>query len=216
MPKFILTFVFLSCFLSVYAQPPPPPVYSIVDKMPSFPGGEVELIRFLQKNIRYPAFARENNITGTVFLTFVVDIDGTITEMKILKGVAEDIRNDLANEALRVVSQMPQWTPGSQDGNAVKVQYNLPIRFSLKGNRDETAAELYEKGNRLYKDGQYEAALSVYDRSLNKDSININVLFNRAVCYIKLGKNEEACADFKAAAGLGDKQAEEMLGKYCK
>ncbi len=184
--------------------------------MPSFPGGEVELIRFLQKNIRYPAFARENNITGTVFLTFVVDIDGTITEMKILKGVAEDIRNDLANEALRVVSQMPQWTPGSQDGNAVKVQYNLPIRFSLKGNRDETAAELYEKGNRLYKDGQYEAALSVYDRSLNKDSININVLFNRAVCYIKLGKNEEACADFKAAAGLGDKQAEEMLGKYCK
>ena len=106
----------------------PPPILTIVEKMPVFPGGEQELFNYLNKNIKYPAIARENGIQGRVFVNFFVDAEGKVKDAKILRGLG----SGLDDEALRVVRNMPAWKPGMQNGRVVQVQYNLPIVFTLK------------------------------------------------------------------------------------
>lgn len=105
-------------------------VYEFVDvnKMPSFPGGERELLTFLAKNIVYPSIARENNIQGIVALSFVVNKDGSISDVTALK----DIGGGCTKEAMRVVQMMPRWSPGEANGHAVKVRFVLPVRFQLQ------------------------------------------------------------------------------------
>jgi len=105
-------------------------VYEFVDvnKMPSFPGGERELLTYLAKNIVYPPLARENNIQGIVALSFVINKDGSISDVTALK----DIGGGCAKEALRVVQTMPKWSPGEANGHTVKVRFVLPVRFQLQ------------------------------------------------------------------------------------
>jgi len=103
-------------------------IFTIVEEMPEFPGGQAELFRYLGKSIRYPQMAQDAGITGTVFVTFVIDKAGKVKDARVLKG----IKGGCDEEALRVVAAMPSWTPGKQRGKAVSVQYNLPIRFTLK------------------------------------------------------------------------------------
>jgi protein TonB len=105
-----------------------PEIFLIVEEMPSFPGGEGQLVKYLGDNIKYPAIARENNITGTVFVTFVVGPDGSVKDVKVLRGIG----GGCDEEAKRVVMAMPKWKAGKQRGKSVSVQYNLPIRFTLK------------------------------------------------------------------------------------
>jgi periplasmic protein TonB len=102
-------------------------VFTFVEQMPEFPGGDAALLQFLQKNIHYPPAARENNVEGTVYITFVVDQNGNISDIKVLR----DIGGGCGDEAIRVVKAMPAWKPGRQNGNNVKVQFNLPIKFQL-------------------------------------------------------------------------------------
>ncbi len=104
-------------------------IFTIVENQPEFPGGTSALMQFLQQNLRYPGDARENGIQGTVFVSFVVEKNGDITNVKILRGVPEG--ESLSVEALRVVELMPAWQPGKQRGENVRVQFNLPIRFVL-------------------------------------------------------------------------------------
>jgi len=99
-----------------------------IQKPPSFPGGEAELFKFLQKNIEYPALAKENNIQGVVPITFVIGKDGTVSEVSILR----EIGGGCGKEAVRVVKAMPKWVPGEANGNPVKVRYTLPVRFKLE------------------------------------------------------------------------------------
>jgi len=99
-----------------------------VEKMPSFPGGDGELIRFISENLEYPAIARETNITGTVALSFVVGKDGGISDVKILK----EIGGGCGKEAVRVLKMMPRWTPGESNGHPVKVRFTLPVKFRLQ------------------------------------------------------------------------------------
>lgn len=105
-----------------------PEIFLIVEQMPSFPGGESALVKYLSNNIKYPPVARENGITGTVYLTFVVDGAGAVKDVKVLRGIG----GGCDEEAKRVVMSMPKWTPGKQRGKNVSVQYNLPVKFSLK------------------------------------------------------------------------------------
>ena len=99
-----------------------------IQKPPSFPGGEKELLKYLSENIKYPPLARENNIQGTVALTFVVGKNGQVSDVQILK----DIGGGCGKEAVRVVQSMPKWNPGEANGNAVKVRFTLPVRFRLE------------------------------------------------------------------------------------
>ncbi len=103
-------------------------VFLVVEEMPSFPGGEEKLMEYLRSKIKYPTIARENGITGRVYVSFIVDKDGKIKDVKKLRGIG----GGCDEEALRVVSTMPDWKPGRQNGRNVTVQYNLPVNFNLK------------------------------------------------------------------------------------
>ena len=104
-----------------------PQIFTYVEQMPEFPGGQTELMKFLNKNLRYPPAARENGIEGRVVVQFVVDETGNISDLQVLR----DIGGGCAEEAVRVVKQMPNWKPGKQNGNPVKVYYKLPVTFKL-------------------------------------------------------------------------------------
>jgi len=106
-------------------------VYEIADveRPPSFPGGESAMLKFMAENIKYPTFAREQGIQGTVAAEFVVEKDGSISSMKILKGLG----GGCDEEFLRVLSLMPKWTPGEKGGEAVRVRSLAPARFRLEG-----------------------------------------------------------------------------------
>ncbi len=105
------------------------PVFTIVEEMPAFPGGEAERNKFLATNIVYPQQATENGIQGTVYVSFVVDSKGNVTDVKVLRGIG----GGCDEEALRVVKMMPQWHPGKQNGKQVRVLFNMPIYFKLQG-----------------------------------------------------------------------------------
>ena len=98
-----------------------------VEQMPEFPGGMPELMKFLQENVKYPEEAMKNGIQGRVLIQFIVEKDGSISEAKVIKKVNEH----LDAEALRVIGEMPKWTPGKQKGEAVRVKFTLPVTFRL-------------------------------------------------------------------------------------
>lgn len=102
-------------------------IFIAVEVNPSFPGGEAAFGKFLQNHIRYPAVAKENNVQGRAFIQFVVERDGSLTDMKILR----DPGSGLGEEAVRVLKSSPHWSPGIQNGKPVRVQYTVPVNFSL-------------------------------------------------------------------------------------
>lgn len=108
-------------------EPEDPEIFVVVEEMPMFPGGEAARIEYLTRNLRYPRLAMEAGIEGSVFLTFVVMPDGSIGDVRLLRGIG----GGCDEEAIRVVSGMPRWIPGRQRGVPVKVQYNMPVRFIL-------------------------------------------------------------------------------------
>jgi TonB family protein len=112
-------------------------VYTVVEKLPSFPGGQDGYVKFLVENIKYPAEAKKNKIQGTVFVTFVVETDGRVSNVKILRGIG----SGCDEEAQRVVAMMPNWNPGEEKGKPVRVQYNLPIRFKLDDKKKEESGK---------------------------------------------------------------------------
>ena len=104
------------------------PCYTIVDQMPEFPGGETALMDYIKQNLRYPAMAGEIGLQGRVTLTFVIETDGTISYIDILRSPAEE----LSQEAIRLVKAMPKWTPGKIKDTPVRVKYVLPITFKIE------------------------------------------------------------------------------------
>lgn len=116
------------------AAPEPPKhveetkVFTVVEQMPMFPGGDAALMSYLANNIHYPTVAAENDVQGRVVVGFVVERDGSITDVRILRGVDPS----LDREAMRVVKSMPRWTPGKQNGSAVRVKYQVPVAFRLQ------------------------------------------------------------------------------------
>ena len=103
-------------------------IFTVVEQMPSFPGGPSALMQYLSKNIKYPPFAEENGIQGRVICSFVVERDGSVSDIRIARGVDPS----LDKEAIRVVSAMPKWIPGRQNGQMVRVKFTLPVTFRLQ------------------------------------------------------------------------------------
>lgn len=102
-------------------------IFMVVEQQPEFEGGYEAMMNFIRKNMRYPASARRMGVDGTVYVSFVVGKDGTISDVKVLRGISADCDK----EAVRVVSMMPPWKPGKQNGKPVFVRFNLPIKFKL-------------------------------------------------------------------------------------
>ena len=103
-------------------------IFDVVEQMPDFPGGMSALMQYLSKHIKYPVVAEENGIQGRVIVTFVVEKNGSITDVQVVKSVDPS----LDKEAVRVVKSMPNWIPGKQNGSAVRVKYTLPVTFRLQ------------------------------------------------------------------------------------
>jgi TonB family protein len=108
-------------------------VYTIVENMPEYPGGQPAMYDYLLKAIKYPDEARKKGITGTVYVNFVVEEDGTISTVKILRGIG----GGCDEESIRVVKSMPKWLPGTQNGKKVAVIFNLPIRYALDAEKKD-------------------------------------------------------------------------------
>lgn len=132
------------------SAPPPPPmspqistdpsdlVFTVVEVMPEFPGGQGALLQFLAKSIKYPVIAQQNGIQGRVTCSFVVGKDGVIRNIEVIRGVDPSL--DL--EAARVISMMPKWKPGMQKGKEVSVKYTVPVTFRLQGKEDNKPTPL--------------------------------------------------------------------------
>lgn len=127
---FLLSGLFLtsSCFLHRKAQTDDNFIYMFVDHMPEYPGGDDAMLKFLSQNIIYPQIAKETGITGTVYSRFVVEKDGSVSDVNVLKGIG----GGCDEEVVRVVKLMPKWSPGLQEGKKVRVQFNLPVKFTLE------------------------------------------------------------------------------------
>jgi len=141
--KTLLAFcITLLGFSSVYSQSTKPAAdtskaYSVVQSKPLFQG---DINQYLAKNIIYPKDAKTNNIQGTVYISFIIEKDGSISTVTVLRGVQGG--RSLENEAIRVISGMPKWIPGQQNGHAVRVQYMIPIHFRLD---DDAAPQSQQK-----------------------------------------------------------------------
>jgi len=106
----------------------PEEVFKVVEQQPQYPDGEAAMLKFIYSNIKYPAIARDNGVDGTVYVSFVVEKDGSITSVKVVR----DIGGGCGEEAMRVVKMFPKWNPGKQRGRPVRVQFNLPVKFKLE------------------------------------------------------------------------------------
>lgn len=126
--RFLIVLTCLACINGrALAQATQDEVYSVYDVAPQFPGGQDAMMKFLANNLIYPDIAKEENQQGTIYITFIVEKDGSLSGIKILRGVSAA----LDEEALRVVKKMPKWKPGKVAGQIVRCQYNLPIKFKL-------------------------------------------------------------------------------------
>ena len=123
--------------MEAYVPPPPPKpkveevteeIFVVVEEQPEFPGGNTAMMKFLSDNIKYPVIAQENGIQGRVITNFVVEKDGSITDVQVVRGVDPS----LDKEAIRVIQSMPKWKPGKQRGSAVRVRFTLPVVFRLQ------------------------------------------------------------------------------------
>ncbi len=103
-------------------------IFTVVETMPEFPGGQGALLQFLAKSIKYPVIAQENGIQGRVTCSFVVNKDGSIVDAEVIRGVDPS----LDKEAIRVINTMPKWSPGKQRGKPVRVKYTVPVTFRLQ------------------------------------------------------------------------------------
>ena len=103
-------------------------IFKVVEVMPEFPGGAAKMMEYIQKNMKYPMMARESDIQGRVFVNFVVEPDGSISNVAVLRGIG----GGCDEEAVRVVQSMPKWNPGKQRGTAVRCAFTVPIIFKLQ------------------------------------------------------------------------------------
>ena len=135
MKKLFTLLLFTAAFSLAYAQQPASnnnanddEIFSIVENEPEYPGGDEALYKFISKNIVYPKSAREKGIQGTVLVEFVVEKDGKLSNIKVIRSADPA----LEAEAVRVISKMPKWKPGTQRGKKVRSTFRLPINFQLK------------------------------------------------------------------------------------
>ncbi|NOX46790.1 MAG: TonB family protein [Chlorobi bacterium] len=178
-----------------------PNIFTVVEVMPQFPGGDSARIMYLSQNIRYPIEAREKGIQGRVFITFVVEGDGRISNVKLLRGIG----GSCDEVALNLVKNMPNWIPGQQRGKNVRVQFNMPIAFRIDGVSSIPKWDnFYEKGNVFFDQQKYEKAIARYSKSIDKKgSFYKEAYLNRGISKYHMRNFDGAIEDMKKAIELG-------------
>lgn len=145
-------------------------VYSIVEQMPEFPGGDEALMTYISRNIKYPAKALDNEISGTVIVNFVVNENGKIGNVRVTKGLGYGLNE----EAIRVIKTMPRWKPGMQGGTGVKVYFDVPINFAIEGVNSVNIG-IYTEDNTHYTSKNFKEKRKKLEAKLikNKDSVSV-------------------------------------------
>jgi TonB family protein len=183
-------------------------IFTVVDHMPQFPGGEAALLDYIRTHINYPAEARNKGIEGNVYVSFILDTMGKPFDVKLLRG----LEPSLDEEAIRLIKNMPNWSPGSQNGHKVKMQYNQQVKFSLS----DYAPTDFESGMDFYNKEKYKKAISSFTKSIEKNKNVASSYYQRGVCHNKLSNDKQACEDWKKAKELGDTKVDGVLEKFCK
>ncbi|ADB42147.1 TonB family protein [Spirosoma linguale] len=142
-------------------------IFMVVEKQPEFPGGIRALYQYLARNLRYPVEARQNKVQGRVYVKFIIDKTGAIRELRVLKGIG----GGCDEEAIRVMSQMPNWIPGEQQGKPVSVMYNLPIQFSLEKNTEDKRTGQVTPSQNLDSE---QSTVNILDKNKNGGLIGYN------------------------------------------
>jgi TonB family protein len=209
--------LFLCTFTSAAQEQP----LTIVEKMPEFTGGEKAKAEYFRKNIQYPKIEQEYGVQGVVYVTFIVEKDGSLSDVKVLRGIKSSPA--LNKEALRLVSGMPKWQAGMQNGKTVRVQYNMPVRFTLKNTKPPADEEMqkiaeghYKKGLAFISKSQYKEALGEFDYTIFYLPGDANTLYQRGLALHNLKDDKSACDEWNKVKFAGSSQADEMLTKYCK
>lgn len=188
-----------------------PETFTVVEEMPEFPGGAMEMMRFIQKNINYPLSAKENGWGGKVFLKFIVRADGLIDSVFVLKSTGYKIIDD---EGIKVVKSMPKWKPGMQNGKPVSVYFNLPINFELRDERQSD--KLYNSALKDFENGKYSEAKNKYKQAYALNSRNSDALYNLGIVCYKLNQKDSACVywnEMKTKFHTNDTDV--LIKKYC-
>lgn len=202
---------------------------------PSFPGGRVEFFKFIDDNIRYPALARENVITGEVVAILAIDSIGKVKNISY-----EGKQLVLIEEVKRILVKIPDLTPGYLNGEAIDTTFIQEFYFSMDAYRAKQNPEIYEcivyrvpmgspgvniayqKARNLYDQGveelqkaNYQEAIDIFNNAERMGFNSVDLYFNRAVAYLKVGNLESSCINFKIAADKGDNEAEALYKKKC-
>jgi TonB family protein len=167
-------------------------IYQIVDEMPQFPGGEKAMMEYVAKNVKYPQEAKDKEIQGRVFVSFVIEKDGSVNEVKVLRSIG----GGCDEEAVRVVKAMPKWKPGKQDGKPVRVSYMMPFFFKLeesKQNSNSLVGTTWEGTGTGTKDGVTYTWHSVLQFNSENEGLLIEKLVSQK-------KNEKPVVEFENVA----------------
>ena len=194
----------------------PNPVFTSVEQVPQFPGGIDGFVSYISKNIKYPANSRDKGIQGKVIISFIVEPDGALSGVHVMRGVADDIDK----EALRVITASPKWEPGIQNGRSVRVAYSVPISFALDGSGgsviDKTNEQNDVKGPQKIPLAAITSIVSKTDTGKKKAEFNINSLFGKPL-YMLDGKEVDDLAtvnpnDIESVSVLKDQSATSIYG----
>ncbi len=198
-----------------------PEVFTVVEEMPEFPGGTSQMMKFIQINSIYPLSMKERGIGGKVFVKFIINELGEVKDIKVIKSSGSKVLDD---EAKTMMSYMPKWNPGKQNGNPVSVYYNLPVSYGL--------AEPYFVFNSNNQNTDYLSARSnieewKYDDALEKlnkipEQESLDVLYTKAVIYFRKKFIKASCSCFTkiddlygADTGLIINNAKKFKKDYC-
>ena len=194
--------------------------FTFVEQMPQYPGGEAEMMKFLQQNVQYPQLERDNDIQGKVLVRFVVMEDGKVDSVKVVRSVSPG----LDKESIRVIKMFPNFKPGMQQGKPVRVYYNIPISFKLSDNNTKEDAAIKEKIEKdenfrnafgQYKFQKWDDAIKYLKKSIKLFPDDYLSYEFKADCELQLGKKKDACKDYKLAIQFGSPSAGDSLKKNC-
>jgi TonB family protein len=199
-----------------------PIAFTISEHMPEFPGGDKALLQFLHNNIIYPEAELEEGIQGTIYVSFVVEQNGSLSEIKCVKSVKGGKR--LEREAIRVVKKMPDWIPGSFNNKPIRVQFSLPISFKMDGSgpgplaggtKKDMGTVFYNEGVNYLKSKEYDKALKDFEKAIELNPKDTDALYYCAVLQINAKDIEGACVHLNQLRELGKHEGDALSSKYC-
>lgn len=189
-------------------------IFLVVEKMPQYPGGQTAKVDFIMSNFNYPIDAYLNQIEGRVYVTFVVEKTGKLSDIRVLRGIGYGCNE----EALRLIKLMPDWIPGKQRSEEVRVQFNFPITFKIddkaKQNMNE-AKVIYEKAIKQFNKSRFMKSLNLLNNAIDIHPYYIEALVLRGTVHKELNDIENACHDWNLAKELGNIEVEKNMELDC-